>query len=182
MRIGNEAREKAITLDDTLPFVQKQDVPANDTNTYAYRIKGPEGYVIGIPAGCVVAPEFRDANGDKLDSSTRVSIVKADKQGNIKGNGYVFTETLGAFRYSKMRTDPDYFRKTDSELMIDEREIVKVLVDIPDGANGFSAAESRLSIGDNTSDFGQPVEIMSHDDLSSEQSAAVKKASQLGGR
>lgn len=181
MRIATQAVEKQITLDDTRPFVEKQDVPAADTNTYAYRFKGPDGYVIGIPAGTVVAPEFRDANGDKLDDSTRVSIVKCDKQGNQIGSGVIFSETLGAFRYSKMRTDPDYWRKTQSALMIDEREIVKVIVDIPTGANGFDAAQSRLTIGDDTSDFGTPVEIVDHDDLSAQQSQAVKAASQAAG-
>lgn len=185
MEIGSKAVEKEITLDDSKPFLSKQDVPAGDTNTHAYILEGADGYVIGIPSGTIVAPEFRDVNGDKLDPSTRVTIQACDKQGNPIGSGVVFSETLDAFRYDKMRTDPDYFRKTQATLMVDEREIVKVFVDIPDGANGFSASESRLTIGDDTSDFANPVEIVDHDDLSGNQSQAVKDASRAtkaGGR
>lgn len=181
MQIGSQAVEKEITLDDTKPFLSKQDVPAGDTNTAAYTLEGPDGYVIGIPAGTIVAPEFRDANGDKLDPSTRVTIQACDKQGNPVGSGVVFTETLDAFRYDKMRTDPDYFRKTSGALMVDEREIVKVFVDVPAGANGFSASDSRLTLGDDTSDFATPVEIVDHDDLSGQQSQAVKAASRAAG-
>lgn len=80
-----------------------------------------------------------------------------------------------------MRTDPDYFRNTDRDLMIDEREIPLVFVDIPAGTNGFSAAQSTLTIGDETSDFGKPVEIVSHDSLSGEQLNAVQRASTASG-
>ena len=181
MEIGSQAVEKEITLDDTKPFLTKQDVAPGDTNTHAYKVEGPDGYVIGIPAGTIVAPEFRDANGDKLDPSTRVTIQACDKQGNPIGSGVVFTETLDAFRYDKMRTDPDYFRKTNSALMIDEREIVKVFVDVPAGSPGFDADNSRLTLGDDTSDFATPVEIVDHDDLSGQQSQAVKAASRAAG-
>lgn len=181
MEIGSQSIEKEITLDDTKPFVEKQDVPAADTNTFAYKVEGPDGYVIGIDAGTIVAPEFRDVDGDKLDSSTRVTIQKCDKQGNPIGSGVVFSETLGAYNYTKMRTDPDYFRKSQQDLMVDEREIVKVFVDVPAGQPGFSAANSRLTIGDDTSDFGTAVEIVDHDDLSGQQTQAVKSASQAAG-
>jgi len=79
-----------------------------------------------------------------------------------------------------MRTDPDYFRKTDRDLMLDEREIAKVFVEIPSGANGFDADQSRLTIGDSTSDFGTPVEMVDHNDLSTAETAAVKQANTGG--
>ena len=181
MEIGSQAVEKEITLDDTKPFLTKQDVPAGDTNTAAYTLEGPDGYVIGIPSGTIVAPEFRDTDGNKLDPSTRVTIQVCDKQGNPIGSGVVFTETLDAFRYDKMRNDSDYFRKTNSEVVVDEREIVKLFVDVPAGQPGFSAANSRLTLGDDTSDFATPVEIVDHDDLDPQQSQAVKAASRAAG-
>ena len=172
------ATQKLIRLFDELAFVSKQDVGAGDTNTPAYTIEGPEDYMIAVDAGTIVAPEFRDSNGDKLDGSTRVIIQKCDKQGNPLGDGIVFDDTLSSFDYDEMRTDPDYFVKTFQTLMIDEREIVKIFVDVPEGENGFDAAQSRLTIGDNTSDFGKAVEIVDHDDLSASESEAVKQASQ----
>jgi hypothetical protein len=179
--IGNLNAEKQISLFDELPFLDVQDVPADDPDTPAYTLEGPDGYVIAVDAGTPVAPEFRDANGNKLDGSTRVIIQKADKQGNPLGDGIVFNDTLNRFNYSKMRSDPDYMRKTSKSLMVDEREIVKVFVDIPSGANGLDAANSRLTIGDDTSDFGKAVEIVDHDDLTEAETKAVKSASQRGG-
>lgn len=180
MQFGGTSTEKHISLDDRLAFVSKADVAANDPNSAAYTIEGPEGYVVFIAKSTPVAPELRDADGNKLDSSTRVTIQKCDRQGNPIGNGIVMSELLGRFDYEKMRTDPDYFRKTKKDLMVDEREIVKVFLDIPDGSAGFSAANSRLTIGDDTSDFGKAVEVVEHNDLSEQESKAVKAASQRG--
>lgn len=178
--IGTLSAEKQISLDERLPFISEQDVPADDAGTPGYTLEGPDGYVIGIDAGTPVAPEFRDVNGDKLDPSTRVVIQKCDRQGNPLGDGIVFNDTLGRFEYADMRSDPDYFRKTSKSLMVDEREIVKVFVDIPAGANGLDAAQSRLTIGDDTSDFGKAVEIVDHDELTTAEKNAVKDASQRG--
>ena len=180
MQLGGAAVEQEVSLHDDLAFVEKQDVAADDPATPAYTIEGPDGYVIGVDAGTPIAPEFRDANGAKLDGSTRVTVQKCDRQGNPLGDGIVFNDSLGRFDYVKMRNDPDFFRKTTKALMIDEREIVKVFVDIPAGANGFDAGLSRLSIGDDTSDFGKPVEIIDHDDLTAAETQAVKAASQRG--
>jgi hypothetical protein len=174
------AAEKQISLSDYLPFIEVQDAPADDPTVAAYEIEGPEGYVIAVDAGTTFAPEFKDANGEKLDPSTRVIMQKCDRQGNPLGDGIIFNDTLGRFDYSKMRTDPDFMRKTQKALMIDEREIVKIFVDIPDGRPGFDAENSRLTIGDDTSDFGKAVEIVEHDDLSQAETQAVKKASQRG--
>jgi len=184
MEIGSMGVEQEISLYDDLQFMEKQDVAAGDPNTPAYTITGPEGYVIGVDAGTPIAPEFRDANGNKLDPSTRVTVQKCDKQGNPLGDGIIFNDTLGRFNFEKMRNDPDFFRKIKKMLMVDEREIVKVFVDVPTGANGFDAGQSKLTIGDDTSDFGKPVEIIDHDQLSGKESSAVKAASQAnsGGR
>jgi hypothetical protein len=179
--LGNLNAEKQISLYDGQPFIEEQDVPAGDPNTAALTLEGPDGYVIAVDAGTPIAPEFRDANGEKLDPSTRVIVQKCDRQGNPLGDGIIFNDTLGRFNYSKMRSDPDYMRKTAKSLMVDEREIVKVFVDIPAGANGYDASNSRLTIGDDTSDFGKAVEIVDHDDLSEGETRAVKQASQRGG-
>lgn len=179
--IGKTQTEEQISLDDRLPFLSTQDVPADDANTPAYTLEGPDGYVIAVDSGTPIAPEFRDADGEKLDPSTRVIVQKCDRQGNPLGDGIIFNDTLGRFNYEKMRTDPDYMRKTSKSLMVDEREIVKVFVDIPSGANGLDAANSRLTIGDDTSDFGKPVEIVDHDDLTAAETQAVKQASQRSG-
>jgi hypothetical protein len=182
MEIRNQAVEQQITIHDEQPFVSKQDVPAGDGTTPAYTIEGPEGYIIGVDAGTPVAPEFRDSSGEKLDGSTRVTIQKCDKQGNPLGDGIVFNDQLSRFDFEEFRTDPDYFRSTQKQLMVDEREIVKIFVDVPSGANGFNADNSNLTIGDDTSDFGKPVDIVDHDDLTGAESQAVKRASQNGGR
>lgn len=179
--IADISAEQKITLYGGMPFITSQDVPAGDSDTAAYTLVGPDSYVIGVDAGTPVAPEFRDSNGEKLDGSTRVIVQKCDKQGNPIGDAIVFNDLLSRFNYAKMRTDPDYFRKTTKSLMVDEKEIVKVFVDIPAGSNGFDAGESRLNIGDDTSDFGKPVEIVDHGDLSEAESRAVKQASQRSG-
>ena len=183
MQIGSTAVEKEISLHDGHPFIEKQDVAAGESaskDNWAYKIKGPEGYVIFVVAGTVFAPEFRDSNGDPLDDSTRVIWQKCDKQGNPISE-FVINELLGRFNFEKMRNDPDYFRKTQRDLMLDEREIAKIYAEIPSGATGFNAAQSRLTVGDDTSDFAEPVEIIDHDDMSSQETQAVKAASQRGG-
>lgn len=182
MRIGGIGAEQEVTLGEHLDFVEKQDVGAGETPTkdnWAYKLKGPVGNVVFIQGGTNFAPEFRDANGEKLDSSTRVTFQKCNKQGDPLSD-YILNELLGRWDYEKMRTDPDHFRYTNKDLMLDEREIAKIFVEIPSGANGFDAAQSRLTIGDDTSDFGTPVEIIDHDKLSPEETAAVKAASQRG--
>lgn len=177
MQIGSQAVEKELTIDDTKPFVSKQDVPAGDNETWAYSIEGPDGYLIGIPAGVTIAPELRDADGNKLDGSTRITLQAADKQGNRLGGGIVFTDLISSFNYTDMRTDPDYFRKTQNAIMLDERELLRLFVDIPAGSPGMDAANSRLIIGDDTSDYGKAVEIVDKDDLNQTQQQAVAKRS-----
>lgn len=178
--VGSNAVEKEITLHDGLAFVEKQNVAPGASPTrdnFAYEIEAPEGYVIFIQANTVFAPEFRDQFGEKLDNSTRVKFQKCDKQGNPISE-YLLSELIGRFDFEKFRTDPEYFRTTRRDLILDEREMAKIFVEIPEGSEGFSAEESRLTIGDDTSNYGRPVEIIDHDDLSGTESSAVKAASQ----
>ncbi|APX00131.1 hypothetical protein CHINAEXTREME_17210 [Halobiforma lacisalsi AJ5] len=183
MQINQSAAEQETPLHDELEFVEKQDVPAGEKNAtkdnYAYRIEGPGDRVIFIQGGTQFSPEFRDAEGNQLDGSARVTFQKCTKQGDPISE-YVFNEQLGRFDYSKMRTNPEYQRYTKRDLMLDEREIAKIYVQIPDSGEAFDASNSTLVIGDDTSDFGTPVEIINHDDLTAEESQAIKAASQRG--
>lgn len=180
VRTSDPGVEQELTIHDDLGFVEKQDVAAGSSSTkdnWAYRLKGPEGYVVFIQAATEFAPEFRDSNGDPIDASARIKLVKCNKQGDPLSE-FIISELAGRFNYEEFRTDPDYFRRTDRDLMLDEREIAKIFVEIPSGANDFSASDSRLTIGDDTSDFGTPAEIIEHDQLSAEETAAVKAANQ----
>lgn len=173
-------RDGQITLDDSKEFVESYSADAGKRKATAYKITGPDNYVIGVDPGTPIAPELRDADGNKLDGSTRITVQKCDKQGNPIGSGIVFSETLSRFNYEFFRNDPDFFRKIKNGFMIDEYEIVKIFVDIPAGSPPMSADKSSLTIGDNTSDFGKPVEIVNHDDLTGAESQAVKMAAQGG--
>ncbi|WIV67545.1 hypothetical protein [Natrialbaceae archaeon AArc-T1-2] len=178
MEIHQTDVEQETTLHSGLPFVEMQDVAAGDHRTAAIEITGPEGYLVAIDAGTNIAPEFRDDTGEKLDGSTKVTLHKCSKQGDPLPGGQVFSDTLNRFKYEKMRVEPDYFRYIDDELMIAEREIVKLFVEIPEDAADFSAEQSRLHIGDDTSDFGTPVSILDTDNLTPEEKAAVDMAAQ----
>lgn len=183
VEIGNLPTEQQVTLGPHLPFVDETAVAAGASGeaAVAYTVEAPEGYLIGVMNGTNIAPELRDANGEKLDGSTRVTIQKCDKQGNPLGDGIVFTDTLDRFDYNEMRNDPDYFRKTQATLMLDEFEMAKVYVEIPAGANDMDGNASKFTVGDDTSDYGKAVEVVDHDDLAPEEKAAVKAASQKGG-
>jgi hypothetical protein len=87
-------------------------------------------------------------------------------------------EQIGRFNYEKMRNDPDFMRYTQQDLMLDEREIAKIFLEIPGSGTAFSASDSRLTVGDVTSDYGTPVEIVDHEELSGQESQAVTAASQ----
>jgi YD repeat-containing protein len=182
MQIGSVGTEQQIEVTDEYDFVEKQDVPAGESaakDNWAYRFEGPEGYVIFVQGGTEFAPEFRASNGDKLDPSTRVIWQKCDKQGNPLSE-FIINGQLGRWNYEKMRRDPDFRRYTQQDLMLDEREIAKIFVEIPSSGSAMSASDSRLTVGDVTSDYGTPVEIVDHDGLSGTESQAVKAASQRG--
>lgn len=182
MQIGNTGVEKEIMLTPDMPFIDEQNqVQPGDSNTPAYHFRGQEGYVLFIPAGTLFAPILRDSSGDLLDDSTRIIFQKMNKQGDKLGNGIVLNELFGKFNTEKFRNDPDYMRYTQADLMLDERERAGIFLDIPEGANAFDPDASDLSIGDTTSEFRTPVEVVDHDELSDQESAAVKRASQANG-
>jgi len=168
--------EDPIQLHDDLPFVTKQAVAAGERHVPAYEIEGPDNYVLGIEANTPLAPEFRDANGNKVDTSAQVILQKADPQGNPLGNAIVFEHNLDAFDYEKMRSDPRFFRHTQKSLLIDEREFLYVYVHIPPGANDYDPAQSRLTIGDNVTQTGKAVYIRKKDSMNDVQKKAVSKA------
>ncbi len=177
VQLGNND-EGEISIDDDKKFVEGQDVPADSPDTEAYVIEGVDNKVITILEGTVVAPEFRDANGDKLDKDTRVIIQKADKRGNRLGGFIVFNGTLGNFDYDKMRLDPDFMRHTKQTVVLKEKQQLHVYLEIPAGANGFDKKKSRLTIGDETSDFGEPVEIVNWDSLGKPEQQVVNSMTQ----
>lgn len=180
MQVTSPQGEQPITIDDTKHFVSKSDVSAG-TRANAYEIEGPDDHVIGVDAGTLFAPYFRDSNGDPLDGSVQIIAQKADPERNPLGNAIVFEDTLSVFDQNKMRTDEDYFRYTHKPLLLDEREYLFIKVDIPSGVNGFSATDSRLTIGDKSTRKNQPAYIREKGDLRPAQQQAVGQASN-GGR
>lgn len=179
MQLSQSSGEEPITISDDKEFVTKQDVAAG-TRGKAYVVEGPTDYVIGVDAGTVFAPFFVDNTGTKLDPSTQIIAQKADPQGNPLGNAIIFEDTTSVFNYEKMRSDDEYFRYTHKPLVLDEREFLYIYVDIPSGANGFSAADSRLTIGDKSTRKNQPAYIREKDSLNSAQAQTVEEASTGG--
>ncbi|WP_049970565.1 hypothetical protein [Haladaptatus cibarius] len=177
VRIGNN-EEGEISIDQDKKFVTAQNVTAASPDTPAYVIEGVDNKVITILAGTVVAPELRDSNGEKLDKDTRVIIQKADKRGNRLGGFIVFNGTLANFDYDQMRLDPDLMRHTKQTVVLKEKQQLHVYVEIPEGANGLDEQMSRLTIGDETSDFGEPVEIVNWDSLGAPEQQAVNAMTQ----
>lgn len=166
--------EDPIQIHDRLDFVEKQDVAAGQDTVEAYTIRGPRNYVVGVEEDTPIAPEFRDVNGDPLDSSAQVVFQKGDVQGNPLGNSIIFQHNLDAFDYDEMRSDPQYFKYTRKPLLLKPREYLFCYIKIPDGSSGFSAADSRLTIGDNTTQTGKPVFIRHLDQMSGEEQAMVE--------
>lgn len=174
----NQPQESEQRIRKGLPFVKVQDVAAGDPHTAAVEVQCPEDYVIAIKKGSLFAPEFRDAQGEKLDPATNVTVQKADKQGNLIGNAIAFDDTLDVFDYEKMRSDEDYMVGLNKSILLDEREYLRIFVDIPNGSDGFDAGNSRVTIGDNATDLTPPIFIRSKSNMSSRQASAVKQASQ----
>lgn len=169
--------EDPIQIHDGLPFVTSQQVSAGETHVPAYKIEGPDNYVLGVEANTPLGPEFRNTNGEKLDSSTQVVLQKADPQGNPLGNAIVFEHNLDAFDYEKMRSDPRFFKHTQKSLMLDEREFLYVYIYIPEQSDDtFSPTQSRLTVGDNVTQTGKAVYIKKKDALSAAQQQAVTQA------
>lgn len=168
--------EDPLTIHDSLDFVTKQDVAPGERNKEAYSIRGPRNYVIAIEPNTVVAPEFRDSTGEKLDGSTQIILQKADIQGNALGNAIIFETSLTSFEYDKMRSDPEYFKYTRKPLLLKPREYLNVYLDIPDNGSSFDASSSRLTIGDNVTQTGKPVYIRHLDTMSQEEKRMVEQA------
>lgn len=174
--------EDPIQIYDELNFVEAQDVEPGSRYEPAYIIEGAEDKVIGIEKNTPFAPEFRGPSGEKIDSSSRVVLQKADPQGNALGNAIVLDANIDQFNYEKMRSDPDYFKTTQKGLVIDEREFLYVFVYIPSGADeGFSASQSRITLGDNVTRTGKPVFVRDKQQLSQAQRQAVNQASTSNG-
>lgn len=169
--------EDPVQLYDGLPFVSSQEVQPGETHKPAYTVEGPDNYVIGIEANTPLGPEFRDANGDPIDTSSRILLQKADPQGNPLGNAIIFEHNMDTFDYEKMRSDPRYFRQTQKSLMLDEREYLYVYLDIPTGSNAFNPGESRLTLGDKVTQTGKAVFIRKKSELNQRQRQAVNAAS-----
>lgn len=178
-----ETKETETILDENNDFISEGSPGSEDRHTPAYTLEVPEDYVVGVDAGTPFAPEFRDANGAKLDPSTRVIVQGADRQGNALGDAIILDERLSAFEYSKMRKSEDYAVTTSDGILLDEYDQLHVYCVTPSGANTFDPAQSRMTLGNANASWGTPVEIVEHNALSAEESAAVKQASrQKGGR
>lgn len=175
--MSQSAGEDPVQIHDDLSFVSKQDVAVGETHKYAYEIKGPENYVLAIDAGTLFAPAFYDTNGDQLDDSTSIIAQKADRQGNPLGNAIVFEDNFDVFDYSKFRSDPEYFRFTHKPVVLDEKEFLKVFLDLPSGHADFDASQSRLTIGDKSTRMNQPAFIRRKDQLSGGQQQALNQGS-----
>lgn len=179
---GQSGAEKEVILTPDMPFINETNtVQPGDDSTPAYHFKGQEGYVLFVPAGTLFAPELRAADGTPLDGSTRIVMQKLNKQGDKLGNGVVLNDLWNKYDTEKFRNDPEFMRYTQSDLMLAERERAAIFLDIPEGASAFDPDASNLSIGDTTSEFRTPVEIVDQDKLSPEETAAVKQASQANG-
>lgn len=168
--------EDPIQVHDNLDFVSKQDVAPGEDNVPAYTLRGPRNYVVGIEQETPVAPEFREASGDPVDTSAQLVMQKADVQGNPLGNSIIFQHNMGTFDYEEMRSDPQYFKYTNKPLLLKPREYLYVYLRLPSGANNFSASDSRLTIGDNVTQTGKPVYIRHMDDMSGEEKKLIDRA------
>lgn len=168
--------EDPIQIHDDLSFVSTNTVGPGQEHVPAYEIEGPDNYVLGVESNTPLAPELRDSNGDKIDSSTRILLQKADPQGNPLGNAIIFDHNLDAFDYEKMRSDPRFFRHTQKSLLLDEKEFLYVFLDMPSGANDFDPSMSRLTIGDNVTQTGKAVYIREKNGMSGVEQQAVKQA------
>jgi len=174
--------EDPIQIHDNQPFVSKNNVAPGERHVPGYVVEGPDNYVIGIEANTPLAPEFRDQNGEKIDSSAQIMLQKADPQGNPLGNAIVFQHNIDAFDYAKMRSDDRFYRHTEKSLLLDEREYLYVYAHIPSSAaQGLDASKSRLTIGDNATSTGKAVYIREKDSLNGVQQQAVKGASSKKG-
>lgn len=154
--------ESDVTVSERDDFVS-QETPDGMVKP-AYRITVPEDYVFTFRQGSLIAPEFRDASGNKLDDSTRVVLQVAGRRGQKIGGAVVFDGNLGSFRYQAMLNDEDFIQTLDETAVLDEREQLHVYVDEPNGQN-FDHGASNLNIGDSTGSMALPVNIANRKEL-----------------
>lgn len=173
----NNTNEELIEITESLPFVDETEPPTGETarSVAAYELTVPEDYVLAVRAGTPVAPEIRDVNGAPLDDSTRVIIAKADRQGNVISDAYGLDAQLSSFDYEKMRSDSDYFVRTNRTIVANSREKIMVFVVAPAGSISMDAATSHLTIGDNTTAQGKAVRLKETSKLSGEHQAALEQ-------
>jgi len=168
--------EDPIRVHDDLDWVSKQAVSPGEDNVPAYTIRGPRNYTVGIEAETPIAPEFRTADGSPVDTSAQIVVQKADVQGNALGNAIVFETNMDAFDYAEMRSDPEYFKYTQKPVLLKEREFLFVYLRLPQGADDFDPAKSRITIGDNVTQTGKPAYIRHMRDMSEEEKKLVEQS------
>jgi hypothetical protein len=176
----NQTENVPAKLYDELDFVQKQDVAAG-SETWAYDIECPEDYGIIIRQGTPVAPRFVNVNGEKVDASVSVTLQKYTTEGYPVADGIVFEDTFDAFDYEEMRIKPAKMRRTKKPLALEERESLRVLLNVPSGAADFDASASKLTIGEDTTNVGKPVSIKSKSEMTQPELGKLKAAAQNGG-
>lgn len=157
--------ESQVTVSESDEFVA-QETPDGMTKP-AYRITVPEEYVITFRQGTLIAPEFRDASGNKLDDSTRVVVQIAGRRGDAIGGAVLFDGVLSNFNYTEMLSDQDFVQTLNETGVLDEREQLHVYVDEPNGQN-FDHGASNLNIGDSTGSVALPVSIANRKELPDE--------------
>ena len=167
---------------DELRFVEKQDVAAGSDETYAYRVECPENYGIAIPRGTPIAPRFVDVNGEKLDPATIIKLQKFTTEGYPIADGIVFNDTLDTFDYEEMRLEPEKMRRIKKPVALDERESLHILLSIPSGAADFDASASQLTIGEDATSVGKPVNIKKKTEMGAREQAVLEQSSSSGGR
>lgn len=169
-------------IHDDLRFVEKQDVAAGNDEVYAYRIECPENYGIAIPRGTPVAPRFVDASGEKLDPATILTIQKFTTEGYPIADGIIFNDTLDTFDYEEMRLEPEKMRRTKKPVALDERESLHVLLSIPTGSPDFDASNSHLTVGEDATSVGKPVNVKKKSEMGTREQQVLEQSSSNGGR
>lgn len=164
-----------ITLDDQKGFVESQDVGVAETNEPAYTATIPQDYVLAIDRGTMVAPEFRNAAGDKLDDSTRVIVMKADRRGNKLSEGILFDGRLDQFDYEQMRNDESFIRETQRGAVLNEHEQLHVYCVTPEGADTIDSTNSRFTLGDASTSLSKAVTVKEKSSLPAEHRAAIEQ-------
>lgn len=148
---------RRVCLHQGLACVGSQSLhPQAESDNVAYTLRCPKGKVVAIESGTAFAAELRDFEGDPLPDDTRVIVQKADKFGNPLSGGVIFNDILARFDYQRMRSDPDYFRTTHTDLLLQPDEYLDIRLELTQGAQqGFCPELSSFSF-DGWGDGGHP--------------------------